>query len=113
MTAGDGDERENTIAAFRDAVNRTAAEPERWLETDESRGVGQKKDDGSESVGHESGRRIVALLRKADLTDDDVAHMCKVVGYVERHTAQRPDGDVTRTPWRYSLMNRGHDPRKS
>ena len=38
--------------------------------------------------------------------------MRKVVGYVKRHSAQRPDGDVTDTPWRYSLMNWGHDPAK-
>lgn len=36
--------------------------------------------------------------------------MRKVVGYVHRHGAQRPAGDVTETPWRYSLMTWGHDP---
>ena len=36
--------------------------------------------------------------------------MDKVVGYVHRHLAQRPKGDVAETPWRYSLMNWGHDP---
>jgi hypothetical protein len=89
----------------------TPAELERWLETDESRSVGQK-DGGGESVGHHSGRRIVEIARtkKADLTDDDYAHMQKVVGYVHRHLAQRPPGDVTETAWRYSLMNWGHDP---
>ena len=97
---------------FGDAVNMTAGELERWLDTDESKSVGQS--DGGESVGHESGRRIVSLLRtkKGDLTDDDQAHMRKVVGYVHRHLAQRPDGDVTDTRWRYSLMNWGHDPLK-
>lgn len=25
-----------------------------------------------------------------------------VVGYIHRHLAQRPDGDVTETTWRYS-----------
>ena len=40
------------------AVNMTASEIEKWLDTDESREVGQK-DDGGESVGHRSGRRIV------------------------------------------------------
>ncbi|QQQ78216.1 DUF3140 domain-containing protein [Saccharothrix sp. 6-C] len=97
---------------FEDAVNMTATELARWLETDESRSVGQS--DGGESVGHESGRRIVALLRakKGELTEDDHAHMRKVVGYVHRHLAQRPDGDVERTRWRYSLMNWGHDPLK-
>ncbi|GAB2488793.1 DUF3140 domain-containing protein [Promicromonospora xylanilytica] len=95
---------------FDEAVNMTAAELERWLASDESRSVGQS--DGGESVGHGSGRRIVELLRKkqGDLTEDDQAHMRKVVGYVHRHLAQRPDGDVEHTRWRYSLMNWGHDP---
>jgi len=38
--------------------------------------------------------------------------MRKVVGYVARHSEQRPGGDVHDTPWRYSLMNWGHDPEK-
>ena len=99
---------------FDAAVNMTASELQTWLETDESRAVGQK-DGGGESTGHASGRRIVALLRtkKADLTDADRAHMRKVAGYVHRHLAQRPSGDVSETPWRYSLMNWGHDPLKS
>ncbi|WP_199439833.1 DUF3140 domain-containing protein [Umezawaea beigongshangensis] len=99
-------------ADFEGAVNMTAAELERWLETDESKSVGQS--DGGESVGHESGRRIVQLLRtkKGDLTEDDHAHVHKVVGYVHRHLAQRPAGDVEHTRWRYSLMNWGHDPLK-
>jgi hypothetical protein len=29
---------------------------------------------------------------------------------VHRHLAQRPEGDVRETNWRYSLMNWGHDP---
>lgn len=84
---------------------------ERWLATDESKAVGQR-DDGGESVGHASGRRIVAIkrTRKADLTDADYEHMRKVTGYVHRHLAQRPDGDVEDTRWRWSLMNWGHDP---
>jgi len=106
------DEQRDTLKAFRDAVNMAPAELEKWLDTDESREVGQKPDGGGESVGHHSGRRIVELLRtkQADLTDDDLAHMRKVVGYVHRYLAQRPEGSVTDTPWRYSLMNWGHDP---
>ncbi len=90
-------------------------ELEDWLETEESQAVGQKSGEGAESVGHESGRRIVALLRtrKADLTDDDDDHMGKVVSYVHRHLAQRPTKeDVETSRWRYSLMNWGHDPLK-
>jgi hypothetical protein len=39
--------------------------------------------DEGESVGHHSGRRIVAIKRtnKDDLTDSDLAHMSKVVAY--------------------------------
>ena len=48
----------------------------------------------------------------AELSDDDYAHLQKVVGYVHRHKAQRPKGDVPETRWRFSLMNWGHDPRK-
>jgi hypothetical protein len=98
---------------FSDAVNMTAAELERWLETEESRAVGQKTGEGEESTGHESGRRIVSLLRTkaGDLTGDDLAHMRKVHGYVARHLAQRPGHeDVETSRWRYSLMNWGHDP---
>lgn len=104
----------DVYAAFRDAVNMTATELDRWLGTDESRQAGQKQTASAESVGHDSGRRIVKILgtKKADLSEADEQHMRKVVGYVHRHTAQRPDGDITDTRWRHSLMNWGHDPEK-
>jgi hypothetical protein len=81
----------------------TAKQLEDWLETDESKSVGQS-DGGGEATGHKSGRRIVGILRstKGDLTDDDVQHMRKVVGYVHRHLGQRPSADVEDTRWRYS-----------
>lgn len=47
------------------------------------------------------------------VTDADYAHMRNVVGYAKRHLAQRPDGKIDDSPWRYSLMNWGHDPAKS
>lgn len=110
-----------TYREFKHVVNMSAASLARWLGTEESQAVGYKpggkadgKADGHESVGHHSGRRIVELLhtKKADLTPDDCAHMRKVIGYVKRHLAQRPDGDVRYTRWRWSLMNWGHDPLK-
>jgi DNA topoisomerase VI subunit B len=100
---------------FHDAVNMTAKELEKFLETDESKEVGQKSGGSGESTGHESGRRIVELLgtKVADLTDDDHQHMKKVTGYVKRHLAQGPSkNDVEDSNWRYSLMNWGHDPLK-
>lgn len=103
---------------FAEAVNMAPAELEKFLDTDDSKRVGWKGADGKgagESVGHKSGRRIVELKRtkKADLTDDDYAHMRKVVGYVHRHLKQGgPAEDKEHSDWRYSLMNWGHDPLK-
>ena len=99
---------------FDDLVNMAPAELEDWLDTDESKDVGQK-DGGGESVGHRSGRRIVEIKRtkKDDLSDADLDHMRKVIGYINRHLEQGgPDDDVEHSAWRYSLMNWGHDPTK-
>ena len=93
----------------------------KWLETKESHVVGAKdgktgtSEGGPESVGHQSGRRIIELLGKKHdaLADDDYAHMKKVTGYVHRHLAQKPAAeDIESSRWRYSLMNWGHDPLK-
>ena len=112
-----GEERKAIRAAFDEAVNMTASELERWLETSESQSVGQKRQGDDESTGHASGRRIVAILRTrtADLSDDDYAHMRKVMAYVARHREQRPDhppDELARMPWTFSLRNWGHDPLK-
>lgn len=108
------DDQEEVVADFKKAVNMTAGEIEAWLETPESKGVGYKGDGKGESVGHRSGRRIIKILGKGrpGYSDADLKHMAKVTGYVHRHLAQRPEGDVAETPWRYSLMNWGHDPAK-
>ncbi len=113
MAAGAKFDRERVWMDFGAAVNMAPAELEDWLETRESQAVGQKRDGAAESVGHASGRRIAAILRKrkADLTDEDYRHMRKVIGYVSRHKAQEPANIVT-SRWRYSLMNWGHDPLK-
>ena len=108
-------DRDKVRREFEGAVNMTPAELRKWLETAESRKVGWKGPDGTarESVGHASGRRIVKILRKDrdGLTAADYEHMRKVVGYVHRHKAQRPQNIYT-SRWRYSLMNWGHDPAK-
>ncbi len=114
MAGHDDDE---TWKAFKEAVNMTAATLEKFLDSDASRSVGQKSGGGGESTGHASGRRIVELLhtKKADLTEDDYAHMRKVVGYIHRHLKQGGPDDkdaVKDSPWRLSLMNWGHDPLK-
>jgi Protein of unknown function (DUF3140) len=101
------------VEEFDEAVNMSPKELEEWLETEESKEVGQK-DGRSESKGHESGRKIVEILGKnnSDYTDEDLDHMRKVVSYIHRHQAQKPNSDVEDSKWRYSLMNWGHDPLK-
>ena len=105
-------DRKRIRADFDAAVNMTPKVLEAWLETDESRSVGQSESDG-EATGHKSGRAIVALKHKkqVDLSENDYAQMKRVVSYVHRHLAQRPKGDVTDTRWSYSLKNWGHDPK--
>jgi len=111
------DEKKAVRTDFRHAVNMSAAEIGRWLETEDSKRVGWKGEDGrgsGESVGHRSGRRIIDIERtkQSDLSEADYAHMKKVVGYVRRHCAQGPAQDIAHSDWRYSLMNWGHDPLK-
>ena len=109
------DEKNDIRTDFDAAVNMTPKELEDWLQMDESQDVGWGGDDGGESVGHQSGRRIVSIKRKkkADLDEGDFAHMRKVVGYVHRHLEQGgPEDDKEHSRWRYSLMNWGHDPLK-
>jgi hypothetical protein len=121
MTAPDTD-RDEVRRDFGAAVNMTRGELSRWLKSEESKSVGvtsagRKKSSpgGSESVGHDSGEKILVILgkKKSDLTGDDLGHMRKVAGYVKRHRAQRPtQEDLETSRWRYSLMNWGHDPLK-
>ena len=106
-------DRKEISERFGRAVNMAAEELEDWLESAESRRVGQVKPDATESVGHASGRRIAAILRtpEPERTDADYLHMRKVAGFVARHRAQEPANPVT-SRWRYSLMNWGCDPLK-
>ncbi|RMY94254.1 hypothetical protein D0864_05556 [Hortaea werneckii] len=106
---------------FNDLVNMTANELKDWLQQSSSEKAGWSKDDGSgESVGHESGRKIIAILEKnpkkdpSKYDDEDLQHMRKVVSYNKRHLAQEgkakqdPDSRSAR-----SLKNWGHDPQKA
>jgi hypothetical protein len=106
-------DRDETLRKFNEVVNMTPAALEKWLATDYSKAVGWHNEGEEEAVGHQSGRRIVELKRKkkAELTDDDLHHMRRVIGYVHRHMAQGgPATDKEHSRWRYSLMNWGHDP---
>jgi len=103
-------EKDSIYKDFKGLVNMTPAALEKWLQTPESKKVGWDSGDG-ESIGHKSGEKIVTILskKKSDLSDDDYKHMQKVTGYIKRHMAQKPSGDVSDTNWNYSLKNWGHD----
>ncbi|KAA1477251.1 hypothetical protein DENSPDRAFT_786340 [Dentipellis sp. KUC8613] len=102
------------ITTFHEQVNMTVDELEKWLDSPESERAGT-------GVGHDSGRRIVEILRKnpekkADGYDeDDIAHMRKVVAYNTRHLAQEDHlketktvDELEKTKSTISLRNWGH-----
>lgn len=107
---------ESIEAEFSRLVNMTPRQLTSWLQTTESKEVGQKTN-GGESIGHKSAKKIAEILekKKPEFTEGDRKHMQRVVSYIKRHLAQRPDrspDELESMKWRYSLMNWGHDPLK-
>ncbi|KAK5199218.1 hypothetical protein LTR99_001259 [Exophiala xenobiotica] len=111
----------DVIEDFNNTVNMTAEELEEWLKGDDSQKSGWSKDDGSgESIGHESGRKIIEILKKNPKRDpskydeDDLQHMRRVAAYNKRHLAQEEKAkqDTNSNSYR-SLKNWGHDAQKS
>ena len=104
------EDQEKTYREFKDHVNMTVSELEKWLATEESKHTGQDSGDG-EAIGHKSGKEIIDILRKKKdaFTDDDYHQMHRVISYISRHKAQKPKGDVKDTKWNYSLKNWGYD----
>lgn len=98
---------------FKELVNMSASQLEKWLGSEESQSVGQKKDGATESAGHESGKKIIEILSKKgkDFDEDDYSQMHRTVSYIKRHLAQEPK-EVEGSNWEYSLKNWGHDPSK-
>ncbi|KAM0328742.1 hypothetical protein ACHAQA_005155 [Verticillium albo-atrum] len=117
--------KEEVISEFNSLVNMTASDLEAWLKSDDANSAGWPKDDADgdgETVGHDSGRKIVEILKanpekKEDkYTDEQVEHMRKVVAYCKRHLAQeskgneeKTDAEVKKTKSYASLKNWGHD----
>ncbi|GAA5858960.1 hypothetical protein JCM8547_007176 [Rhodosporidiobolus lusitaniae] len=123
-----GKSNDQVIEEFQEYVNMTPDELGEWLETDESQTSGWSKDNsgkvksGEESVGHESGRKIIDILERnpsgdpEEYTEDDIAHMRKVTSYCKRHLAQeggmideKGEEGYEQTKSHKSLKNWGHD----
>ena len=82
--------KQEVIEEFNEHVNMTAEELESWLKSGDSNSAGWPKGEANgdgETVGHDSGRRIVEILianpdkKKDKYTDEQVEHMRKVVAY--------------------------------
>ncbi|KIS67182.1 uncharacterized protein UMAG_12297 [Mycosarcoma maydis] len=84
----------DVIKEFNELVNMTASELEKWLKSNDSTSSGWTNGEGGETVGHNSGTKIVDILErnpeknKEKYTEDDIKHMRKVVSYNKRHLAQ-------------------------
>ncbi|CAD6571671.1 MAG: hypothetical protein TREMPRED_000347 [Tremellales sp. Tagirdzhanova-0007] len=118
---------DEVVSDFNEIVNMTADELDAFLKTESSNTTGLSKEDGSgESIGHESGRKIVDILRRnpekepSKYTEEDKEHMRRVVSYCKRHLAQEGKLKETKGPEELekskstrSLKNWGHDPMKT
>lgn len=76
------------IKEFNELVNMTASELEKWLKSDDSNSAGWPKEtEDGETIGHDSGRKIVEILKEnpekdeEKYTEEHIAHMRKVVSY--------------------------------
>ncbi|UPL00544.1 hypothetical protein LCI18_011478 [Fusarium solani-melongenae] len=115
--------KDQVIQEFNELVNMSASELEKWLKSDDSNSAGwPKEDENGETVGHDSGRKIVEILKEnpekeaEKYTDEQVEHMRKVVSYCKRHLAQETKSnseksaeEVKKTKSYASLKNWGHD----
>ncbi|ERF70153.1 hypothetical protein EPUS_00340 [Endocarpon pusillum Z07020] len=112
---------ETVIEEFNELVNMTADELEAWLKEEQSESSGWSKSDGSgETIGHESGRKIIEILKKnpekdpSKYDEDDIAHMRRVAAYCKRHLAQEEKAKQDTNSKSYkSLKNWGHDAQKT
>jgi Protein of unknown function (DUF3140) len=109
----DTDEADEVRREFDDNVNMTAAELEKWLDTDESKRVGQK--DGGESARlrpqdrqdpqHQAGRIEAGRPR----SHEEGQRLRVAASEAAPGQAEGPAQD---TAWAHSLKNWGHDPLK-
>ncbi|KAL4895367.1 hypothetical protein BDV59DRAFT_173784 [Aspergillus ambiguus] len=112
-------DKDAVIDEFNDLVNMTPNELRNWLRGEQSQSSGWSNDSG-ETIGHESGRKIVSILEHnpskdpSGYTDQDIDHMRRVVSYCKRHLAQEEKAKQDTESRSYkSLKNWGHDPLKT
>jgi hypothetical protein len=99
---------EITWENFHRVVNMTSRELQDWLAVE---GAGEETEALPDQAGPPLGHRVLEILgkRKADLTDDDVAVMRRVVDKVVGKRGEELDAPVDDDRERRRLMDLGHD----
>jgi hypothetical protein len=102
---------DTTWENFHRVVNMTSRELQDWLAVE---GAGEETEALPDQAGPHLGHRVREILgkRKADLTEDDVAVMRRVVDKVVGKRGEELDGVVDDDRERRRLMDLGHDPLK-
>jgi hypothetical protein len=96
---------------FHRVVNMTSRELSDWMRV---QSAGEDTEELPDQAGRSLGQRVLAILgkREADLTDDDIAAMGKVLEIVRRERGEEPEPRAGDDHWRHRLMAIGHDPLK-
>ncbi|MFC8727594.1 DUF3140 domain-containing protein [Streptomyces bacillaris] len=97
---------------FHSVVNMTSRELQDWLRT---RAADEDAEQPPPHAGNKTGRRVLAILAKrpGDLTEADAKVMREVVDTVRAQRKPELEPEAGDGPWRYALMDIGHDPLKS
>jgi hypothetical protein len=93
---------------FHRVVNMTSRELRDWLAVE---GAGETTEEVPDQAGPPLGRRVLDILakRKADLTEDDVAVMRRVIDKIVAKRGEDLDGIIDDDRERRRLMDLGHD----
>ena len=99
---------------FRELINMGAGELGKFLYSKESKLVDAEPIE-ADIPARKGGDRTIKILRKKrfELTKTNFEHMERATEYINKKLSERPEGDVTESIWRYTLMSWGHDPLKS
>jgi hypothetical protein len=100
---------EVTWENFHRVVNMTSRELQAWLAVE---GAGEDTETLPDQAGPPLGRRVLEILgkRRADLTEDDVAVMRRIVDKVVGKRGEELDLPIEDDRDRRRLMDLGHDP---
>jgi hypothetical protein len=93
---------------FHRVVNMTSRELQAWLAVE---GAGETTEEVPDQAGPQLGHRVLDILgkRKADLTEDDVAVMNRVIDTVVEARGEELDAPIDDDTARRRLMDLGHD----